>query len=82
MPCSTETSKALWENMPVLSINQHIDQVMLKIRNGRAEMLTDNGGETLDKVRDAIMRAGYDREIAVDIIREIQNAGILFRERL
>lgn len=37
---------------------------------------------TLDKVREALVRSGLSFEQAVEAIREMQNFGILFRERV
>jgi hypothetical protein len=37
---------------------------------------------TLSKVRDALAREGVDRDSAAKMILHMQNAGILFRERI
>lgn len=39
-------------------------------------------GNTIQKVLDAIMDLGYSARSASDIVSRIQNAGILFRERV
>lgn len=38
--------------------------------------------KTLDKVREALVRSGLSFDQAVEAIREMQNFGILFRERV
>jgi hypothetical protein len=46
-----------------------------------SEMEVDHGDETMRKVMEALEKSGLSSGQALDAIREMQNSGILFRER-
>ena len=43
---------------------------------------TDVYHDTLDKVAGALRKLGYNDQQVIDIVNEILNAGVLFRERV
>jgi hypothetical protein len=72
-------------NVPIaMTINYHIADEFVRLWNearGPQPEILHYDNETLNKVQRALLRKHFEFDQATLIISEIQNAGILFRER-